>query len=148
VHRWSKSQQDALLPYVEDGTVVFLGATTENPSFEVVSPLLSRSRVVVLEPLGIAALRTIAERAIADKERGLGGAVDFEPAALELAARLAAGDARSVLNIVEAAAAAAEEAAPEGARPRVDEALVREAAQRSAPLYDKGGEAHYDAASA
>ncbi len=145
VHRWSKAQQDALLPPIEDGTLTFLGATTENPSFEVVAPLLSRARVVVLEPIGEAALRGLLERALSDGERGLGALqVRAEPDALEACARLAGGDARSALNILETAAHAASQR-PEKS---IDAALVREAAQRSAALYDKGGDAHYDAISA
>jgi len=101
----------------------------------------------VLEPLSTDAIETIAKRALADEERGLAGAVELEPAALALLARLAAGDARSALNILEAAAAAAPPA-PEGAKPRVSDELLREAAQKTAPLYDKAGEGHYDAASA
>jgi putative ATPase len=145
VHRWSKAQQDALLPHVEDGTLVFLGATTENPSFEVVAPLLSRARVVVLEPLEAQALRPLLERALSDTDRGLGALqVQAEPEALAATAHLAGGDARSALNILETAALAASQR--EGRR--LDAALVREAAQRTAALYDNGGDAHYDAISA
>jgi len=145
VHRWSKTQQDALLPHVEDGTLTFLGATTENPSFEVVAPLLSRARVVVLEPLGEEALGVLLGRALADQERGLGSlGVGAAEEALGVAARLAGGDARSALNILETAAFAAQARTP----PRIDAALVREAAQRTQALYDKGGDAHYDALSA
>jgi putative ATPase len=153
VHRWSKPQQDALLPHIEDGTIVFLGATTENPSFEVVAPLLSRARVVVLEPLGEDALTKLLERALKDRERGLGALeVEADPEALLAAARLAGGDARSALNILETAAVAAampsRGEAPGPATRRIDRGLVLEAAQRSAALYDRGGDAHYDAISA
>src|SRR5581483_2912667 len=105
-HRWSKAQQDALLPHVEDGTLVFLGATTENPSFEVVAPLLSRARVLVLEPLGEDAL---VARALATPARGLADlGVTADKEALQVTARLAGGDARSALNILETAAFAAQ----------------------------------------
>jgi putative ATPase len=145
VHRWSKTQQDALLPHVEDGTLVFLGATTENPSFEVVAPLLSRARVLVLEPLGEPALVALLERALATPTRGLADlGVTAEKEALEVTARLAGGDARSALNILETAAFAAQATSDK----RIDVATVREAAQRTAALYDKGGDAHYDAISA
>jgi putative ATPase len=150
VHRWSKPQQDALLPHVEDGTLTFLGATTENPSFEVVAPLLSRARVVVLEPLEEGALVKLLERALADPERGLGALrAQADGEALVAAARLAGGDARSALGILElAAVAASRDRTPDGTGRCIDAALVREAAQRTAALYDKGGDAHYDAISA
>ena len=95
VHRFNKAQQDTFLPYLEDGTLTFVGATTENPSFEVVSALLSRARVYVLKPLGEAELVRLLRTALADSERGLGAlALDAEPAALELIARAADGDGR------------------------------------------------------
>jgi putative ATPase len=150
VHRWSKAQQDALLPFVEDGTLTFLGATTENPSFEVVAPLLSRARVVVLDSLSEDAVVTLLRRALTDRERGL-GALDLsvEDAALVSLARLAGGDARSALNILEAAAVAASQA-PAGAdgKRQLTLELLRAAAQRTAAYYDKGGEVHYDTISA
>jgi putative ATPase len=141
IHRFNRAQQDAFLPYVEKGTIVLVGATTENPSFEVNGALLSRCRVYVLQPLGEAELVTILERALADPARGLGGAaVTAEPEALALIARLSDGDARTALNVLEIAAA------EPGAR--VTEAAVREAVQKKTLLYDKSGEQHYNLISA
>jgi putative ATPase len=141
IHRFNKAQQDAFLPHVEKGAVVLVGATTENPSFEVNAALLSRCRVYVLRPLGEDEIVRILSRALEDRERGLGAAgVSAEPDALRLIARLANGDARSALNILELAAAA-----PAG---RITEASVREAAQKKALLYDKAGEEHYNLISA
>ena len=105
IHRFNKAQQDALLPHVENGTVTLVGATTENPSFQVVSPLLSRLLVVRLEPLDEACLRRIVARALEDPDRGLPG-VRLEPDAEDLLIRTAQGDARRALNVLEAAAAA------------------------------------------
>jgi putative ATPase len=141
IHRFNKAQQDAFLPHVEKGTIVLVGATTENPSFEVNAALLSRCRVYVLHPLGEDDVVAILERALADPERGLGAAgATAEPEALRLIARLANGDARSALNILELAAAMP------GAR--LSEAAIREAAQKKALLYDKSGEEHYNVVSA
>ncbi|MBV9718963.1 MAG: replication-associated recombination protein A [Candidatus Eremiobacteraeota bacterium] len=146
IHRFNKAQQDAVLPYVEDGTVTFIGATTENPSFEVNSALLSRARVFVLQPLSDDEVGLIVDRALREPERGL-GALDL---ALENDARgilisLANGDARSALNALEFAAATA--AARDGANV-VDAALVRDAMQRRTSLYDRAGDMHYDTISA
>src|SRR5437763_9505014 len=107
VHRFNKSQQDALLPGVEAGLVTFVGATTENPFFSVISPLLSRSLMLTLEPLDESAVRLLVERALQD-ERGLGGRVTLAPDAMEHLLRLAGGDARRALTALEAAAGAAE----------------------------------------
>jgi putative ATPase len=146
VHRWNKAQQDALLPHVEDGTIVFLGATTENPSFEVVAPLLSRARVVVLESLSEPALERLVERALADRERGLGGQeLTATPEVVTALARVAGGDARSALNVLETAAFLVTGRGGDKAITLDD---VRAAAQRRAAVYDKGGDAHYDAISA
>src|SRR5207247_4010440 len=94
IHRFNKAQQDAFLPYVEDGTVTLIGATTENPSFEVIAPLLSRTSVLVLEPLPADAVRQLLERALADRERGLGSReLQMDPAALDFLADRARGDA-------------------------------------------------------
>jgi putative ATPase len=141
IHRFNKAQQDAFLPHVEKGTVVLVGATTENPSFEVNAALLSRCRVYVLQPLGEDDVAAILTRALGDKERGLGetGAT-ADPGAFRLIARLANGDARSALNILELAVAL------HGAH--VTEAAIREAAQKKALLYDKSGEEHYNLISA
>jgi putative ATPase len=146
IHRFNKAQQDAVLPYVEDGTVTFIGATTENPSFEVNSALLSRARVFVLQPLSDDEIGTIVDRALKDRERGLGA----EDLKLDLDARrllisLANGDARAALNALEFAAGTA--IAKDGTR-SIDAALVREAMQRRASQYDKDGEMHYDVISA
>jgi putative ATPase len=148
IHRFNKAQQDAFLPRVEAGDIVLIGATTENPSFEVNSALLSRSQVYVLRPLSIEATIEIVRRALADAERGLGGAgVDVLPDAVEAIARLANGDARTALNLLEAAVATAPPA-PETARPRVDVAFVEQVIQRRTLLYDKTGEEHYNLISA
>jgi putative ATPase len=144
IHRFNKAQQDAFLPHVENGTIVLVGATTENPSFEVNSPLLSRSRVFVLEPLSREDLRTLLERAIADPERGLGRRrLDVESGALDLIVDTSDGDARRALNLLELAA----RLLPEGERGLGVEA-VREALQRRHHHYDKSGEEHYNLISA
>lgn len=142
IHRFNRAQQDAILPYVEDGTIILIGATTENPSFEVNSPLLSRSRVVVLEALDDEAIRAIVERALDDAERGLGGqGLTIEPAALDLLVNLANGDARFALNTLELAAVGAHDGL-------ITERLVREAAMQRMAVYDRVGDAHYDTISA
>jgi putative ATPase len=145
IHRFNRAQQDAFLPYVEAGEIVLVGATTENPSFQLNAALLSRSRVVVLEPLGSAGLRTILERALSDEERGLGGArVVAGEEALGAIAQLASGDARRALNLLEAAVA--------DARSRhAGEVLagdVTRVAQRKVLVYDKAGEEHFNLISA
>jgi putative ATPase len=147
IHRFSKSQQDAILPYVEDGTVTLIGATTENPSFEVNSALLSRARVVQLFPLTEADLNTLLDRALTDVERGLGAqAVTLTPEARAHLLALSSGDARVLLNTLEIAAGAATPAT-EGSLV-VDLPTVEDAVQRRALQYDKGGEQHYDLISA
>ncbi|GAC1539307.1 MAG: replication-associated recombination protein A [Candidatus Velthaea sp.] len=145
IHRFNKAQQDAVLPYVEDGTVTLIGATTENPSFEVNSALLSRSRVFVLKSLDDANIRTLLERALGDPERGLGGAVGIEPGALDALVNLANGDARIALGTLEFAAAAAPSA---NGTKTIDEQTIADALQKRARNYDKGGDAHYDTISA
>jgi len=145
IHRFNKAQQDAFLPHVEKGTLVLLGATTENPSFEVISPLLSRARVVVLEPLREEEILILLRRALEDEERGLGSRqVICEDTALDFIARQAQGDARAGLNILEAAASLAEQKGI----PHIDLSLAEEAAQHKALLYDKAGEEHYNVISA
>jgi len=141
LHRFNKAQQDALLPYVEDGIIRLVAASTENPYYEINSPLLSRLRVYRLEPLSEGDLRTIVERALAD-ERGLGGRVSLDAEALAALLDLSGGDARQVLNILEAAAAVAEEG---GA---LTAAQIAEAAQERLLAYDRVGDQHYEAASA
>ena len=147
IHRFNKAQQDALLPAVEDGTVSLIGATTENPSFEVNSALLSRSRVLTLQPLSEEEVATILRRALADPDRGL-GALRPEVAETDLArlARVASGDARVALTALESAILAAEPD-PEGRRTISWETLT-EALGRSRFAYDKGGEDHYNLVSA
>lgn len=147
VHRFNKSQQDALLPHVENGTVVLIGATTENPYFEVIKALVSRSRIFELQTLDETALRQIALHALEDKERGYGSAeVQVEPEALEHLIDTANGDARSVLNALELAV---ETTTPDDAGAiRIDVAVAEESIQRRAVLYDKEGDVHYDTISA
>jgi putative ATPase len=143
IHRFNRAQQDAFLPHVEKGTIVLVGATTENPSFEVNSALLSRCRVYVLRALGEEQLVAILRAALADPERGLGGSgVSATDDALRAIARLATGDARSALNVLELAAQLAPAGGP------VTETVIREASQRRTLLYDKGGEEHYNLISA
>ncbi len=147
IHRFNKSQQDAVLPYVEDATITLIGATTENPSFEVNSALLSRSRVFVLQALGDDDIVLLIRRALADSERGLGGRqVALAEDALEALARLANGDARVALGTLEFAASAAPRAA-DGSR-TIDRALIADALQRRIVAYDKKGDNHYDVISA
>lgn len=146
IHRFNKAQQDALLPHVESGVVTLIGATTENPSFEVNAALLSRTKVLVLGALTEADLRQLIDRALADPERGLGRAnlvVDEE--ARRVLAREARGDARRALATLEAAAAVA----TEGPDARVvDRAIIEESLQRKTLLYDKAGDEHYGVVSA
>jgi putative ATPase len=146
IHRFNKSQQDAVLPYVEDGTITMIGATTENPSFEVNSALLSRSRVFVLHPLSDDDVATIVDRALGDPERGLGAQpIELEPDARETLIGYANGDARTALSALEFAASSAPQR--NGAK-TIDRALVLEALQKRGSTYDKGGEQHYDIISA
>ncbi len=141
LHRFNKSQQDALLPHVEDGTIVLIGATTENPYYEINSPLLSRLRVYRLEPLGPDEVREIVVRALAD-ERGLAGRVTVAEDGMTGLLELASGDARQALNILEAAAAVVAESAS------LSREAIAEAAQQRLLAYDRVGDQHYEAASA
>ena len=141
VHRFNKAQQDALLPAVENRWVSFIGATTENPFFSVVGPLLSRSLLLTLEPIGDDDMRAVIERAVAD-ERGLGGAVTLGDGVTDLLIRLAGGDARRALTYLEAAALGVP------ARAVVDIGAVERAVDRAAVRYDRGGDQHYDVISA
>ena len=143
VHRFSKTQQDALLPGVEKGTVSLVGATTENPFFSVVSPLLSRSLLLRLEPLTDDDIRSVVRRALID-ERGLQGAVELESEAEEHLVRMAGGDARAALTALEAAAGSA--AAQN--KLTIDLATLEEAVDRAAVRYDRDGDQHYDVISA
>ncbi len=145
IHRFNKAQQDAILPYVEDGTIILVGATTENPSFEVNAPLLSRSRVVVLNSLSDGDIAEILQRALADEERGLGSEnLTIADDALGMLVNLSNGDARFALNTLEIASVAADPASDQ----QITTEMVAEAAQRRAAAYDKTGEAHYDTISA
>jgi putative ATPase len=147
IHRFNKAQQDAVLPYVEDGTITLIGATTENPSFEVNSALLSRSRVFVLKALDDEAVTLLVRRALEDRERGLGAEkIMLDDDALSALVGLANGDARVALGTLEYAAAAAPRNA-DGAR-RIDRELIADALQRRMVAYDKKGENHYDVISA
>ena len=152
IHRFNKAQQDAFLPRVEAGDIVLVGATTENPSFEVNAALLSRSQVYVLKPLSRDAIGALLARALADRERGLGGeALGADPDALADIARHANGDARVALNLLELGAAAARARAAEeetAGEARLTLALASDAMQRRALLYDKGGEEHFNLISA
>ena len=145
VHRFNKAQQDAFLPHVEDGTLTFIGATTENPSFEIVGALLSRARVYVLKSLSVEELQTLLQAALSDRERGLGAQeLNIEPAALELLARAGDGDARRALNMLELAAGVA--VASGGGN--ITAALAQEIASGGRRRFDKGGEQFYDQISA
>jgi putative ATPase len=147
IHRFNKAQQDALLPAVERGTVVLIGATTENPYFSVNSALLSRSRVVRLRPLTEDEIKVLVLRALADRERGLGEyEAELEPQAVEHLARASRGDARVALNALELAVLSTP-ADSEGRR-RVPLSAVEEALQERALLYDREGDQHYDVVSA
>lgn len=142
VHRFNKSQQDAFLPYIEDGTFIFIGATTENPSFELNSALLSRARVYLLKSLTDEALCQLLQTALTDPERGLGQLkLQLEPQALTLLAKAADGDARRALNFLEIAADLAEQG-------RISESTLTEVVQENLRRFDKGGEAFYDQISA
>jgi putative ATPase len=145
IHRFNKAQQDALLPHVESGTIVLIGATTENPSFEVIAPLLSRLRVLTLEPLPPEGVGELLDRALADRERGLGRLeVGIEPGARAALIDLSQGDARIALGALEVAA----ELAAREEEPRIAERHVAEAAQRRMLRYDRQGEEHYNVISA
>src|SRR5580704_17322833 len=147
VHRFNKAQQDAFLPYVEAGHIIFIGATTENPSFEVISPLLSRTKVYILEALPTPLIATLMRRALNDKERGLGNEnVEASNELLERIASYAAGDARYAYNTLDLAVRAA---APDsdGVRHLTTE-LLEEVLQRKLLRYDKAGDEHYQLISA
>lgn len=150
IHRFNKSQQDGFLPHVESGVLTLIGATTENPSFQVIAPLLSRCRVLVLQPLSPESLTAIANRALCDPDRGLGGA-DFQidQEALGLLVGNADGDARNLLNILELSASlAAQSNEKESAAKLISIAEIEEASQKKTLRYDKSGEEHYNLISA
>lgn len=145
VHRFNKSQQDAFLPHLEDGTFIFIGATTENPSFELNSALLSRARVYVLRALEPASLETLIQRALDDPERGLGALqLSIDPTDRRALAQVADGDARRALNLLEIAAEVAES---KGVA-RIDQQILVEIAGQDIRRFDKGGDVFYDQISA
>ena len=140
IHRWNKAQQDALLPHVESGTIILIGATTENPSFEVRGALLSRCRVFVLKQLGEAQIETIIRRALADSDRGLGKLeIKINDDAVKILAQMSNGDARVALNVLEYAAQL---------NSKISVDVIKEALQKSFLFYDKDGEEHYNIISA
>ncbi len=144
IHRFNKAQQDAFLPYVERGTIRLIGATTENPSFEIISALLSRCRVYVLQPLSEERIVALLRRAVEDKERGLGSlGLTADDDALELIASYSSGDCRNAYNTLEVAAQLAQEKTK-----HIDRALTVEAVQQRVLMYDKSGEEHYNLISA
>jgi putative ATPase len=147
IHRFNKAQQDAVLPFVENGTVTFIGATTENPSFEIIAPLLSRCRVFRLNPLSDDEVRLVVERAIKDKKRGLAKfQISISGEALDHLVTASNGDARVALNALEMAAFAA---LPDSESLRsIDLSAIEQALQHRALLYDKSGDQHYDLISA
>ncbi|HVZ83045.1 MAG TPA: replication-associated recombination protein A [Terracidiphilus sp.] len=144
IHRFNKAQQDAFLPYVERGTIRLIGATTENPSFEIISALLSRCRVYVLQPLSEDRIAQLLRRALEDRERGLGAMeLSAEDEALALIAGYSSGDCRSAYNTLEVSA----QLAAQGAK-HIDKAIAAEAVQQRVLMYDKSGEEHYNLISA
>ena len=151
VHRWNRAQQDALLPWVENCTIVLIGATTLNPFFEVNPALVSRSRIFQLKALSARDLRTIAERTLKDQQRGYGEyRVDFDPEALEHLVDVSGGDARTLLNAIELAVETTPDhfPPPPGQRIRITPEIAEESIQRRAVLYDKEGDYHFDTISA
>jgi putative ATPase len=144
IHRFNKAQQDAFLPYVERGTIRLIGATTENPSFEIISALLSRCRVYVLQPLSEERITALLRRALDDKERGLGAReLTADDDALELIAGYSSGDCRASYNTLEVAAQLADQN-----QKKIDKAIATEAVQQRVLMYDKSGEEHYNLISA
>ena len=147
IHRWNKAQQDAFLPHVENGTIVLIGATTENPSFEMIAPLLSRSRVYVMKRHTVKEISRIIKRALLDKEKGLGRQkIKIVPKALDLLIEASNGDARTALNALEVAVKVTK-ADKEGIK-HIDLKTIEDALQHRALMYDKKGEEHYNVISA
>lgn len=147
IHRWNKAQQDALLPHVEDGSLILIGATTQNPYFEIINPLISRSRVFELKPLSHDDVRAILRQALADTTRGLGTQdIHIADDAFEHLVRVAAGDARNALNALELAALTTPP--DENGAVNVTLEVAQESIQQRAVRYDKGGDEHYDTISA
>ncbi|MFB3813903.1 MAG: replication-associated recombination protein A [Terriglobales bacterium] len=149
IHRFNKAQQDAFLPYVEKGSIRLIGATTENPSFELISALLSRCRVYVLNPLSEEQIVSLLKRALADRERGLGELeLTASPDVLARIAAYSSGDARAAYNVLEVAGNVASQRAKSGATAAITDEIVTDALQRRVLLYDKAGEEHYNLISA
>lgn len=149
LHRFNKAQQDALLPHVERGTITLIGATTENPSFEIIKPLHSRCRILEMHPLGDEAVERLVLRAVHDDEHGLGmHALEMSADALRVLVRGSNGDARTALNTLEVAADLALSRAGDGAVVLLDVSAVEEARQKRTVLYDRKGDAHYQVVSA
>lgn len=147
IHRWNKAQQDALLPHVEDGSIILVGATTENPAFEIIRPLLSRSRLFRLEALSDEDVRRVLEQALEDKVRGFGSReIQMDEEAIRHIIRIADGDARNALNALELAVLSTP--AGDNGVIHIDLEVAQESIQRRAVAYDKGGDEHYDTASA
>ncbi len=147
IHRFNKAQQDVILPHVEDGTVTFIGATTENPSFEVNAPLLSRCRVFTLESLSADQVESIVIRALSQEDSGLGKlSAEVDPDAMDQLVNIANGDARVALNALETAVFATKP--DDQGRRLIDLETISDALQRRSPMYDKAGEGHYDTISA
>ncbi len=149
IHRFNKAQQDAFLPHVESGLLTLIGATTENPSFEIISPLLSRCQILTLNPLDRQALSTLLDRALNDRQRGLGNLdITIDQDAKEVLVARSDGDARTLLNYLELASELALSGRPEGKGSIITLELVEEAIQQKALRYDKDGEEHYNLISA
>jgi putative ATPase len=149
IHRFNKAQQDAFLPYVERGTIRLIGATTENPSFEVISALLSRCRVYVLKSLSEEQIVGLLRTALSDRERGLGNLeLTADEDALEMLAGYSSGDCRNAYNALEISAQLAADRAPEGSKGNINRAIAEEALQQRVLIYDKTGEEHYNLISA
>jgi putative ATPase len=149
IHRFNKAQQDAFLPHVEKGNIRLIGATTENPSFEIISALLSRSRVYVLKPLTADQVVLLLRRALTDEERGLGTMkLHASDEVLQKIAAYSSGDARSAYNVIEVAATLARESAGKEVGAEITEEVVQDALQKRVLLYDKSGEEHYNLISA
>lgn len=149
IHRFNKSQQDAFLPVVEKGLLRIIGATTENPSFEVIAPLLSRCRVLKLEPLDNENIKTLIQSALTDCERGLGeAALSLEKEALDFLVAQSGGDARRALNTLEVVASIAKSSEQDCKNSKITLKIMQEALQKRTLIYDKGGEEHYNVISA
>ncbi|MDD2656729.1 MAG: replication-associated recombination protein A [Patescibacteria group bacterium] len=148
IHRWSKAQQDTLLPYVERGSIIMIGATTENPSFEIIGPLLSRSRVFILKKLENEDVKKLLKHALSDKDRGLGNfEIELEDETLDLLADLCQGDARSALNALELAVRGMRKG-ERGMKIKIKKEDIKEALQRTHLVFDKNGEEFYNIISA